>query len=250
MSANQGDGPARRTLKEKLGLATLPFFKPGKMGNTSATLGYSVSNAIAMISKNRDKIPDRYWQGETLLICQEQTRLERSSDLITVFSMEGTKGEVCKIQVNADDYEDTYECGSEEFGQLVSQLRLSSHDSEKLSELYILTKDDLELPDLIHCENMEIRRDAIKKMGYEKVREHGIVLDTFDSYELLDVRYGGVDFGRYLKMEDSTSKEVYLLKVPRTRDFGTVKIPMDKATQALAWSFNKQEHNYRPEIET
>ncbi len=240
-------GPKKRTLKEKMHLRTLPFFRSS--GDRTA-VGYNVALAVEMISKNRSKIPDRYWDGTNLNIAEETTKLERQSDLVTEFTMIGRKGELCRLKVSTDQYEDIHECESAEFGELVLQLRLNNTDARKLSELYILTKDDLEVPDLLFCENMEIRRDAIKRMGYDRIREYSILVDSFDDYDLIDLRCSGVDFGRYLKMVDSTSKQTYLLKVPRVRDFGTVKIRMDKATEAVAWSFKKQEHEYRPETET
>ncbi len=241
-------GPKKRTLKEKMFLRTLPFFKSGRAGGT--TVGSNVVLAVEMISKNRSKVPDRYWDGTNLNIALESTKLDRQSDLETEFSIIGRKGDLCRLKVSTDQYEDIHECGSVEFGELVGQLRLSNADARKLSELYILTKDELEVPDLLFCNNMEIRRDAIKKMGYDKVRQYSTLVDSFDDYDLFDLRCDATDFGRYLKMQDSTSKETYLLKVPRVRDFGTVKIRMDKATEALAWSFKKQEHEYRPQTET
>lgn len=213
-------------------------------------VSFDLSKGIASISKNREKIPDRYWSGEHLNIAMETVSLERQDNLITTFIMVGRKGDMCRMTVTSENYKDVHECGGAEFGSYVAQIGLSSSDAKKLKELYILTKEDVDLSDLLNCENMEIRRDAIKKMGYDKVRKHAMLIDEFDEYELIDLRYGGEDFGRFLKMIDSTSKETYLLQVPRTRDFGTIKIPMNKATQALAWSFGKQEHEYHPVIET
>jgi hypothetical protein len=164
--------------------------------------------------------------------------------------MEGKKGDRCRMTVSSENYADTHECGGEEFGDYIQQIRLDKTEAEKLKELYILTKEDVTLADLLHCNNMEIRRDAIKKMGYESVKEHAKIIDSYEDYDLLDLSFADEDFGRFLKMVDSTSKEVYLLQVPKTRDFGTIKIPMNKARQALAWSFKKQEHEYHPDDET
>ena len=95
-----------------------------------------------MISKNRSRVPDRYWDGTNLNIAMESTKLERQSDLETEFSIIGRKGDLCRLKVSTEQYEDIHECGSVEFGELVGQLRLSNADARKLSELYILTKDE------------------------------------------------------------------------------------------------------------
>lgn len=229
-------------------MPTLSIFQGGK--NNSSIVDFNLAEAIRMISLNRERIPARYWDGDTLKISQEETRLERQDNMVTSFTMEGRKGDVCKLIVTTNNYTDTYECGGEEFGQHITQIRLDNFEAKKLKELYILSKEHVTLADLVHCENMEIRRDAIKKMGYEEIKKNAFIIDSFEDYDLLDLRFGGEDFGRFLKMIDSTSKETYLLQVPRTRDFGTIKIPMKKAKQALAWSFDKQERNYHPEIET
>jgi len=234
------------SMKEKFNLRSNLF---GGSSN-GGIADFNLAEAIENISLNRERIPDRYWDDTTLNISEEKVRLERQSNMTTQFTMEGRKGDICKLKVTTDNYSDTHECNGKEFGHYVSQIRLDNFEVKKLKELYILSKEHVTLADLVHCENMEIRRDAIKKMGYDEIKESATILDTFKDYDLLDLRFGGEDFGRFLKMVDSTSKAVYLLQVPRTRDFGTVKIQMNKAEDALAWSFDKQKSSYHPEIET
>ena len=229
-------------------LSMPPFFKSSQHKNEA--LDFHMKEAIELISANRNKIPDRYWDGDRLNIAQDEVSLERQKDMVTTYTMEGKTGDRCKLEVKSENYADIHECGGKEFGELIFQIRLDNSEAKKLKELYILTKDDVTLADLLHCDNMEIRRDAIKKLGYEAVKQHATIIDRHEKYDLLDLRFGGEDFGRFLKMEDSTSTEVYLLQVPRTRDFGTVKIQMNSAAEAVAWSFKKQKHQYHPDMET
>ena len=239
-------GPFRMSFLQKLNNPARPLLHNSK----NSALNFNVRTALKGISENRADIPDRYWDDSTLRICKESVAMERGKDMETEFTMEGKTGDVCRMKVTADNYSDVHECGGEEFSGYMAQIRLSDFEAKKLKELYILSKKNPSLGDLLHCENMEIRRDAIKKMGFEGVIEHGTIINEFDGYVLFDLKYDGEDFGRFLKMIDSTSTEVYLLQVPRTRDFGTIKIPMNEAMQAVAWSFEKQKHNYHPEVET
>jgi len=218
--------------------------------NRNPALDFHMKDAIEMISANRSKVPDRYWDGDTLKIAIDEVSLERGNELVTKFTLEGKTGDVCKLDVESANYADTHECGGKEFSELVSQIRFDKSEAKKLKELYILTKDHITLADLLHCENMEIRRDAIKKMGYENVKQYSSLIDSYKKYDLFDLRFESEDFGRFLKMEDSTSDEIYLLQVPRVRDFGTVKIPMNSAEETLAWSYKKQPKDYHPTVET
>lgn len=239
---------------ELLKVSSLPIFQKSKRVNNN--VNFNLAAAIEDISANREEIPDRYWDVEKgvqiLPICQEEQTIGTmgTDTLTTDFIMKGRKGDVCSIHVHSSGYSDTHECGGQDFGAYITQIQLGKAEVKKLKELYILSKKNVTLPDLIHCENMEIRRDAIKKMGFDMVKEHAVLIDSEREYDLFDLRFGGEDFGRFLKMVDATSNEVYLLQVPRTRDFGTIKIKMDKAMQAVAWSFDKQLHNYSPSEET
>ena len=245
-------GPVHLNIKDKLKLSTLPFFqKSGK--RTLEEDGFDAIEAIRVISKNRERIPTRYWNGtkkDVLRLASEETRLQDGDDLQSDFYLIGQKGEKCKMTASTNTYTDAYECESEEFSKALIPLRWNRSDLDALKELYVLVKDNLEVSDLMWCKNMEVRRDTIKRIDYSKLKKHAKILDSFEEYDLLDLYYKHLDFGRFLKMVDSTSHNVYLLYVPRVRDFGSVKIPMNTCKQALAWSYEKQVGEYAPEIET
>ena len=227
-----------------------PFFRRGKSNEVGD--GFDFVNAIRIVSKNRERIPDRYWsEGGTIRLATEITSLQTGNELVSNFLLVGKKdSQRCRLTASADSYSDSYECDTDEFADALRSLRWTRADLDRLKELYVLVKDNLQISDLVWCANMEVRRDTIKRMEYKEVRKYAKVLDTHEDYELIDLSFQDIDFGRFLKMKDSTSGEAYLLLVPRSRDFGSVKIPMKTCKQALAWSYEIHERQYKPEIET
>jgi hypothetical protein len=118
----------------------------------------------------------------------------------------------------------------------------------------------------INLTNVEQRRIAINRIGVEKLLDelkalameiwHGYALygiQLYDDIELIDAHrtekqqkyFGRFDKhfleARFLKMRDSTTGATYFLRVPPETH---------TCLEAVAWTFNQNPMNYRPEKET
>ncbi len=263
------DNPAplkHRSLEELLKTKSLPIFVKGRK---IAKDRLDVYDFLNLISVRRNNIPNRYWNTDNetpeLVVTEDEAQLQQKNSLKTRFILVGRSGTKCRITATAEEdtsewrrddkfehnnYNDVYECEIEEFINLLAETRVGRDDTSRIKEMYILIKDNLRLEDLLFTDNMEIRSELVKRMGFEGISEYCTVLDTLGDYILVDLKYGDIVFGRYMRMVDSTSREQYLLRVPTHRDFGRLKIPIDTCKKALAWSFKVQEKDYKPEIET
>ena len=109
-------------------------------------------------------------------------------------------------------------------------------------DVSLRVKTDHDLPitieDILGARNQEIKQKALRKFGYERfVAEAQMdVIDTDGEDQLL--RKGDVLFA-YVK--DSSTPRRYLLRVPPT---------MKRLKEAIAWTFNMTEAEYRPIKET
>lgn len=113
-----------------------------------------------------------------------------------------------------------------------------------IKELGLIIKNDINLSDLQNIKNQERRSAFIKKLGWDNIRQHVRIIDEFDDYVLFDFE------GRFLKMRDSSTDREYILRVPDRIDCGLFNLEIRTCVEALAWSFNMQPHEYRPELET
>lgn len=125
---------------------------------------------------------------------------------------------------------------------------------ERIKDLGLLFGDDASPKEILKCNNMEIRRFAIKRYGYDRLKKDCKVkvLHTEGDYELFDLWIGGVrkqDMGRFLRMLDTSTGREYILQVPRGKRIGGIIVPVDTCKHALAWSFDLDPTEYHPEIE-
>ncbi len=99
-------------------------------------------------------------------------------------------------------------------------------------------KEEIKITDILNAKNQELKQRALKEYGYERFVKDAdtTVLDTEGNNQLL--KCGGVLFA-YVK--DSSTERKYLLRVPPN---------MVRIRQALAWTFNMNEKEYAPLIET
>lgn len=97
---------------------------------------------------------------------------------------------------------------------------------------------DITAADILACRNQEIKQTALKHFGYERfVAEANMEEIARDGEDAL-LRTGDIVFA-YVK--DASTSRRYLLRVPPT---------MTRVREAIAWTFNMTEAEYRPLIET
>lgn len=100
----------------------------------------------------------------------------------------------------------------------------------------------LRAKDILKCRNAEIRSRLLQQYGYEKlVKEvQGQVVSNDGESRLIDVMAGNERL-RFVKVRDSTTKKVYVLRVP----------PFVKnCREAIAWTFGLSVEEYNPIKET
>ena len=88
--------------------------------------------------------------------------------------------------------------------------------------------DELNPKCVIEAENVEVRRELIKKLGLDRVYDtlKDKTIETKDNYELVDLKITDTEIGRYLKMTNPSVNHVHLEGVPNE---------CDTISKALAW---------------
>lgn len=121
------------------------------------------------------------------------------------------------------------------------------NDYEKsIPDIMVLVKLEenqfLNVQDVLSVRNMEVQQRALKAVGYERFRAEAdmtvIDVDGDDQLVAINAAGGNIVFA-YVK--DSSTPRRYLLRVPPD---------MQRVKQAIAWTFNLREDQYRPLIET
>lgn len=116
---------------------------------------------------------------------------------------------------------------------------------QRLSDYLLLMKgEELTAHDVIQCRNAQIRSHLLKKFGYEKLIEElgAIILHEEGTSQLIHIDLGKyIEAIRLVKVQDSTTDEFYLLRVPPD---------MKTCNQAIAWTFGLEEDEYDPVQET
>lgn len=110
--------------------------------------------------------------------------------------------------------------------------------------LLFLKKDKLTARDILRCTNVDIRRVLLAEFGFKKfVEELGgtsIHKDGDSELILLRIRKNEEPL-MVIKVRDSTTREVYILRVPPH---------VRTCREAIAWTFSLEESEYNPIIET
>lgn len=103
----------------------------------------------------------------------------------------------------------------------------------KLFEGMDITKDNI-----LKCRNAEVKQKALKAMGYEKfvVEAKPELLDEEGENKLLKI-----DDIVFVYVKDASTPRRYLLRVHPN---------MQRVKEAIAWTFDLQEEEYQPLIET
>jgi len=96
---------------------------------------------------------------------------------------------------------------------------------------------DINVNDILACVNQEVKQAAIKKYGYEKFVKYAEFDKVDEDGENYLLKKDDITF---VSLKDSSTQRRYLLRVPPG---------MDRVKQAIAWTFNMEEHQYRPLVE-
>jgi hypothetical protein len=110
--------------------------------------------------------------------------------------------------------------------------------------LLFLKTDQLKAREILRCSNVEIRRILLSNFGFKKFVEElgGTTIHTDGDSELilLQIRKNEEPL-MVVKVQDSTTKEIYILRVPPH---------VRRCKEAIAWTFSMDESEYNPMIET
>lgn len=138
--------------------------------------------------------------------------------------------------------------------------------TERVEELHLLTRNDISVDELFHCRNQEIKRQLVKNMGYDKLKEkladRLTIMDKQGFNELLRIRLNNkYDLLQFVKVKDASSDRIYLIGVPLHDD--RIKLPPDPlgslttsyaeiktVKHAIAWTFDMLPEEYQPKVET
>jgi hypothetical protein len=107
-----------------------------------------------------------------------------------------------------------------------------------LIDYLLLIEDDLNPLKVIKVKNAEVRRYLMKRIGYDKIKNHTSVeiIHTDGDSELLKINED-----KYVKVKDSSTEREYLLYVPNH---------IERCKQGIAWTFDLKEKEYNPVMET
>ncbi len=114
----------------------------------------------------------------------------------------------------------------------------------RVPEQVILSPERLSRQDYLQEENVEVRRVIQERMGERFVSElGGVVLDNSPRGTLYEVVLPDDPerVARYVQVQDASSERQYVLRVPPT---------IQTAAEAVAWTFQVAEQDYRPAQET
>jgi hypothetical protein len=114
----------------------------------------------------------------------------------------------------------------------------------RVPEQVILAPERLSREDFLNERNVEVRRVIQERMGERFVSElGGVVLDSVPRGTLYEVVLPDEPEGvaRYVQVQDAFTDRQYVLRVPPS---------IQTAAEAVAWSFQLLNEEYRPEHET
>jgi hypothetical protein len=114
----------------------------------------------------------------------------------------------------------------------------------RIPEQIILRPERLSREDFLNEKNVEVRRVIQERMGSRFVAElGGVVLDSGPRGTLYEVKLprDPERVARYVQVQDASTERQYLLRVPPT---------IQTAAEAVAWTFQVAEKDYRPAEET
>lgn len=109
---------------------------------------------------------------------------------------------------------------------------------DNLKDYLILTEEKIDPLKVIQVKNAEVRRFLMKRIGYDKIRNHASVkvIHTDGTSELLEI-----NGDKYVKVKDSSTDREYLLYVREN---------IKRCKEGIAWTFNLSEDEYKPIMET
>ena len=110
--------------------------------------------------------------------------------------------------------------------------------------LLFLQKKQVKARDILRCSNVEIRKILLADFGFKKFVEElgGTIIHSDGDSELILLRIRKKEEPlMVVKVQDSTTKETYILRVPPH---------VRTCKEAIAWTFSMDESEYNPVIET
>jgi len=85
----------------------------------------------------------------------------------------------------------------------------------RMNEEYVMTKaEDIKPETVLKEENVDMRRELLRKVGVERMSSYGKVIDTQGKYKLLDMAklFMGVEYAPHLMMVNPSLKDTYHLE--------------------------------------
>lgn len=115
---------------------------------------------------------------------------------------------------------------------------------ERINDLLLFSKEDLNARDIIKCRNAEIRRNLLMRYGYERLVSElkGVVIHSDEDYQLIKIDWHKREEPiKLVKVKDLSTDKIYLLRVP---------LNIKTCKEAISWTFGLNEKEYVPIKET
>lgn len=200
--------------------------KPNRHNGLWIRMDKKLKESLKTLVDNETLIPSRLWRGVLWLQQNESFGIERSG----------------KVHW----YDKKGKCISSWKSFFVK--KCTSFDEQWIQNIikdYLLFfKEELKARDILKCSNVEIRRILLSNFGYKRFVEElgGTIIHTDGESELLLLRIRkDQEPLMVVKVQDSTTRETYILRVPPH---------VRTCKEAIAWTFSMDESEYNPVIET
>jgi len=209
-----------------------------------------LQEGMKFLEVNKDKLPPK--MDTNINICNNfnyKVSFNFRTFTCTITTRDCFGGEVItKIPYSQFDWKEIRRYEIESFAKTVGEMIF-----------LFVPKEDLTVTLILHCNNSTIQSRMIQTYGAKEffVKLNAITVHKDGENELLRVDLGFRAEIMMVKVVDTTTKQIYLLRVPpeieikpRTLKTRAVMIPMRTCKQAIAWTFGLKTAEYHPDGES
>ena len=205
---------------------------------------------MKFLESNKDKLPSNMDTNVNIHnYFQHKVSFNFKTFTFTVTTLDWSGKEIItKVPYAEYDYKDIRQYEIESFAKTVGEMIF-----------LFVPKEDLTVTLILHCNNSTIQSRIIQTYGAKEffTKLKAITVHKDGENELLRVDLGFRTEIMMVKVVDTTTKQIYLLRVPpeieikpRTLKTRAVMIPMRTCKQAIAWTFGLKTAEYHPDGES
>jgi len=209
---------------------------------------------IIFLKANKDKLPHNI-VGQTVLEQGYITKIEVDFRKFEVIITEKFKNHfdtnadtITRIPLEEYKFNGLRNITITTFSQLIGELIF-----------LLLPKEDLTITLILHCKNSTVQSRLINIYGDKEFFKalNATVIHKDGENELLRINLGYRSELMMVKVVDTTTKQIHLLRVPSTVELKpatngsrAIMIPMRTCKQAIAWTFGMKTAEYHPDGES